>query len=136
MRKITMAFILSILFMGGHAQSLTYRVVETKTLNYNSYSEEWVTEDSTYPSEMYAFFNDKKIKITDAANSSYFIYGNAEKKTMPTYVTSRWNAVDEKQRDCAIMLQIINPDDKEYRTTILYVIYNKLSFLYIIEPTE
>jgi hypothetical protein len=136
MKKITITFVLSILFIGSQAQNLTYRITQTKTLSYSDYNEEWIAMDSSYPSEMYAFFNDKKIKITDAANSNYVIYGSAEKKTKPTYVTSKWSAIDEKQRDCIIMLQIINPGDKDYQKNILYIMYKSLTFLYVIEPTE
>ena len=136
MKKITTTLVATILFIVSHAQTVTYKVTQAKTLVYNDNYEEWIAVDSTYPSEMYAFFENKKIKITDEAHSDYIVYGDPELKKKPTYVTSKWKAIDEKQRDCIIMLQIINPEDKKYKTNILYVMYKSFTFFYVLEPTE
>ena len=136
MKIAAITLIVSIFFVSSHAQNLTYRITETKTLSFSEYNDEWITIDSTYPSAMNAFLNDNSIKITDQSHSNYTMYGFPEKKTKPTYVTSKWSAIDEKKRDCVVMLQIINPGDKDYQKNILYVMYKSLTFLYVIEPTD
>lgn len=135
MKKAAITLLATILFISTHAQSLTYHVSEVKTLSYSDYHNEWIAIDSTYPSAMSAFLNDNSIQITDQSHSNYTLYGYPEKKAKQTYVTSKWSAIDEKNRNCVVMLQIINPGDKKFQKNILYVMYKSLTFLYVIEPT-
>ena len=136
MKKIITTIISLTLFIVAYCQPLKYKVSEVKRLNYDEYTSEWETIDSTFPSEMYAFFNNTRIKVTDKLNSSYVVYGSPEKKTMPNYATAKWSAIDESQRDCIVMLQVVNPDDEEYKKTFLYIVYNTVTLMYIIDPAE
>lgn len=137
MKKITTTIFVTFLSIICYCQSASYKITKTTYLVYNDYWREWTSIDSTYPTEMYAFFDKKKIKITDRSHSNYIVYGEPEIETKDDHTTYTWKAIDEEQRECNIMLERFFDYNKYYYDkSYLFVMYSKTAFLYLIEKEK
>jgi hypothetical protein len=137
MKKITTTLFVTFLSIICYCQSSVYKITKTTYIVYDDYWREWRSIDSTYPSEMYAFFDKKKIKITDKNHSNYVVYGDAEIDTKDDYEIYTWKAIDEEQRDCSIMLKrYLDYRNNYYPKSFLFVVYSKTTFLYTIEAEK
>lgn len=137
MKKIKMLFLLMLISIFAYSQSSSYRITKTTIIVYDDYWKEWKSVDSTYPNEMFAFFDNKKIKITDKNHSNYVVYGEAEVEKKIDYTVYTWKAIDEEQRECSIMLKrFLDDNNNYYDKSYLFVIYKKTAFLYLIESDK
>jgi hypothetical protein len=137
MKKIKMILLLMLISIFAYSQSSSYRITKTTILSYDEYWRKWEAIDSTYPSEMFAFFDKKKIKITDRNHSNYVVYGQPEVDKEYDYTVYTWKAIDEEQRECSILLKRFVDENKYYYDkSYLFVMYPKTAFLYLIESDK
>lgn len=133
MKKTILSIFLFTFFLNSYSQDF-YRVKES---SYSQYEHgEWVEKKVSYPEEMYAIFDGKKIKITNNDESFFITYGQPEYNSYAKHRTSTWKAYDKKGENCSVIFKF--PYDKSSNNIVLMIVYgdDRILFEYIIDYND
>lgn len=123
MQKTIITTILFLLFLNGFAQKI-YKITSSTYATYTN-AGGWQDEKTNQNTDgLFLIVENDKIKVTNNANSIFYVYGQPEKKTFKTHNSITWDAYDNKGVSCRVMFKTFVEDISIGFFSVLYSDYS------------